>query len=186
MTLTLSRLSSVAFFAFALTSQVHAADFTVTSPTIKDQGNLPKLHVLNGFGCTGDNKSPELNWTNVPEGTQSFAITAFDPDAPTDSGWWHWVAINIPATSRGVKVGASTDANALPAGTIQLRSDFGNAAFGGACPPENTKPHKYVFSVYALKVKTIGIPADSSAALTSFMIKANAIAKSSITAYYGR
>ena len=172
--------------SLAFTLPIYAADFTIASPTLKEQGTLPKVHVFNGFGCTGENKSPELAWINVPEGTQSFAITAFDPDAPTDSGWWHWMVINIPATAKGVKLGASTDSIGLPKGSLQIRSDFGNASFGGACPPENAKAHKYVFSVYALKVKSIDLPENSSAALTSFMIKANAIAKSSITTYYGR
>jgi Raf kinase inhibitor-like YbhB/YbcL family protein len=143
--------------------------------------------VFNGMGHSGGNTSPQLQWDEVPEGTQSFVVTCYDPDAPTGSGWWHWVAFNIPAGTTELPEGAGTAAGkALPAGTVQGRPDFGAPGFGGACPPKGDKPHRYIFTVHALKTDKIEVPADASAALVGFMINANRIGKASFTARYGR
>ena len=93
--------------------------------------------VYNGFGCTGKNLSPQLSWDKAPSGTKSFAITAYDPDAPTGSGWWHWIAFNIPASVNSLDSGAS--GNSMPAGTVESRTDYGSTGFGGACPPVGDK-----------------------------------------------
>lgn len=173
--------------ALFMTSVVLADEFTLISPTLQDKGTLPNAHVFNGFGCNGTNRSPEIKWKNVPAGTESFAVTAFDPDAPTDSGWWHWLAYNLPKAATGVSEDAGrSSGDGLPEGTVQARSDFGSVGFGGACPPEGAKPHRYIFTVYALKVKSLELPGNASAALTSFMIKANSIGQASLTAFYGR
>lgn len=165
----------------------HAGDFTLTSPTIKPGAMLTADQVFNGFGCTGNNQSPALQWTAGPVGTKSYALTVYDPDAPTGSGWWHWIVYDIPADSTGLVAGAGDPTGKLlPAGAVQGRSDYGSYAFGGACPPQGDKPHRYIFTVYALKVEKIGVPADSSAALIGFMIHANALAKANFTAMYGR
>lgn len=164
-----------------------AADFQLSSPTIKPDSTLTADQVFNGFGCTGNNISPELVWANAPEGTKSYALTVYDPDAPTGSGWWHWVAYNIPANTNKIAAGAGTvDGKNLPTGTAQGRTDFGSTGFGGACPPEGDKPHRYIFTLHALKTEKLEIPEGATAALIGYMINANRIAQTGFTAYYSR
>lgn len=164
-----------------------AADFQLSSPTIKAESTLGADQVFNGFGCTGNNISPELVWSNVPAGTKSFALTVYDPDAPTGSGWWHWVVYNLPATTTKLAAGVGTaDGKKLPAGSLQGRTDFGAPGFGGACPPVGDKAHRYIFTLHALKTDKLEVPADATAALIGYMINANRIDKASFTAYYGR
>lgn len=172
---------------FLAASLAQAAGFTLSSPTIKPGATLTQAQVFNGFGCTGQNISPELRWSGAPAGTKSFAVTMYDPDAPTGSGWWHWLVINLPAESTGLAEGAgAADGKALPAGARHGRTDFGSPGFGGACPPEGNKPHRYIFTVYALKTDKIDVPADASAALIGFMLNANKLATASFTAKFGR
>lgn len=164
-----------------------AGNLKLTSPTIKSGATLTEEQVFEGFGCTGKNQSPALKWTPGPKDTKSYAMTVYDPDAPTGSGWWHWVVYNIPANVTELVSGAGdATGKLLPPGTIQGRTDFGTHTFGGACPPKGDKPHRYIFTVYALKVEKIEVPADASAALIGFMIHANILAKSSFTAKYSR
>jgi Raf kinase inhibitor-like YbhB/YbcL family protein len=164
-----------------------AASFTVTSNTIRPNQNLSIDQVYNGFGCYGRNISPEISWQNPPAGTKSYAVTAYDPDAPTGSGWWHWVVYNIPGNVSGVAENAGTAENStLPSGSVQGRTDFGTSGFGGACPPPGDKPHRYVFTVHALKVDKLDLPADATAALVGYMINANRLGKASFTARFGR
>lgn len=175
---------SGALLAGALGAQ--AAGFTLSSPTIKPGSVLTDAQVFNGFGCTGKNISPALAWSGAPAGTKSYALTVYDPDAPTGSGWWHWVVFNIPASAAQLPEGAGTaDGKALPAGSSQGRTDFGAPGFGGACPPIG-KPHRYVFTVYALKTDKLDIPADATAALIGFMITGNKIGEAKFSALYGR
>lgn len=165
----------------------HGAGFTLASPTIKPGSTLTEAQVFNGFGCSGKNVSPALKWSGAPRETRSFAVTVYDPDAPTGSGWWHWVVYNIPATATELPEGAGVaEGKGLPAGSAQARTDFGTAAFGGACPPPGDKPHRYVFTVYALKTDKLDVPADGTAALVGFMINANKLAAATFTARYGR
>jgi Raf kinase inhibitor-like YbhB/YbcL family protein len=171
---------------FCATS-AHAADFTLSSPSIAPGSTLTNAHVFKGFGCTGDNVSPALNWSGVPAGTKSLAVTVYDPDAPTGSGWWHWVAYNIPASATGLAAGAGdAEGKNLPAGTVQGRTDFGAYGFGGACPPVGDKPHRYIFTVHALKTDKLELPKDATAALVGYMLNANLIAKTSFEAKYSR
>ena len=164
-----------------------AAGFTLSSADIAPNATLTQNQVFNGFGCSGKNISPALAWSGAPAGTQSYALTVYDPDAPTGSGWWHWVVINIPATATSITKGAGTaDGKAMPAGSQQVRTDFGALGFGGACPPAGDKPHHYIFTLYALKVPKLEVAADSTAALAGFMIHGNMLDKTSFTAYYGR
>ncbi len=166
---------------------VMAADFKLVSAEIKGGATLSNDQVFNSFGCTGKNVSPGLSWSGAPAGTQSYAVTVYDPDAPTGSGWWHWVVVNIPAMATSLAKGAGTvDGKALPAGSQQVRTDFGAVGFGGACPPAGDKPHRYIFTVYALKVPKLEIPADATAAYAGYNILGNALGKASFTAYYGR
>jgi len=164
-----------------------AAGFQLTSPEIKAGSMIPKSFEFNGFGCSGENKSPALKWSGAPKGTKSFAVTVYDPDAPSGSGWWHWMVINIPADVTELKpdAGAVGGAN-LPKGAIHARIDYGVAGWGGVCPPQGDKPHRYIFTVHALKVDKLDVPADATAALTGFMINGNSLGKASFTARYGR
>ncbi|WP_147821429.1 kinase inhibitor [Salidesulfovibrio onnuriiensis] len=167
-------------------SQALAAGFTLASPDIAEGRKLDMQHVLNGFGCAGKNISPALTWKNAPEGTKSFAVTVYDPDAPTGSGWWHWVVFNIPSSVGKLPAGAGNDPELLPTGAIQGRTDFGAPGYGGACPPQGHGDHRYVFTVYALDVPSLDIPADSSGAMVGFFLNAHALEKASITATFGR
>jgi hypothetical protein len=161
-----------------------ASAFELTSPDFSEGDALKIENVFDGFGCTGGNTSPALAWSDVPEGTMSFVLTAYDPDAPTGSGWWHWVAYNIPADIRELPAGAGSG-QGLPAGTVQGRTDFGSTGYGGPCPPEGTT-HRYVFTLTALKVDKLELPEDATAALVGFMTGANAIESAKLTLMYGR
>lgn len=167
---------------------VWAADkFTLMSPTIKPNATLTTDQVFNGFGCTGKNVSPALKWSGEPQGTQSFAITVYDPDAPTGSGWWHWVVYNISADVHELAEGAGDiTGKRLPTGAVQGRTDFGPAGFGGACPPPGDKAHRYVFTVFALKIEKLDLPADATAALVGYMLNMNKLAVAKFTAQYRR
>lgn len=161
--------------------------FTLSIPSIKPNGWLSVDQVFNGFGCEGTNRSPRLGWRNPPVGTKSFAITVYDPDATTGSGWWHWVVINIPSTTSMLHESAGNPTlRLLPSAARQVPTDFGQPGFGGACPPVGDKPHKYIFTVYALNTEKIDLPNNATAAFAGFMINAHLIDKVSVTAIYGR
>jgi Raf kinase inhibitor-like YbhB/YbcL family protein len=181
-----ARLGFILLF-FLASTLVHAGEFTLSSPTIKPGAALSEEQVFNGFGCAGKNLSPALEWTKGPKGTKSYAITVYDPDAPTGSGWWHWIVYNIPANVTTIALGAGdATGKKLPLGALQGRTDFGTHAFGGACPPQGDTPHRYIFTVHALKIEKIEVAPDASAAMIGFMINANSLGKASFTATYGR
>jgi Raf kinase inhibitor-like YbhB/YbcL family protein len=159
--------------------------FQLTSPDISEGQQLDNQFVLNGFGCEGGNVSPALEWTGTPEGTKSLVVTAYDPDAPTGSGWWHWVAFNIPANVSSLVQGAGSTGGAMPEGAIQSLTDFGTPGFGGACPPAG-EVHRYQFKVHALGVEALGLDENASSALVGFMTGANTIATAELTAVYTR
>ena len=177
----------VAVLFFSLCAVAHAGEFRLVSPTLAAGGKLPDEQVLNGFGCNGRNVSPALVWEHLPAGTRSIALTMYDPDAPTGSGWWHWVVVNLPASTRGLPAGAGdATAKLLPEGAQQVRTDFGEPGYGGACPPAGARPHRYIFTAFALKVEKLDLPQNATAALAGFMINANTIGKASLTVRYGR
>jgi len=164
-----------------------AATFRLESPELQPGGRFEPRHVFNGFGCTGGNVSPALKWTGAPAGTRSFALTVYDPDAPTGSGWWHWLIYDIPAATAALAAGAGDPAGGkAPPGTVQARTDYGKPGFGGPCPPAGDKAHRYVFTLYALKVDKLGVDTGASAALIGYTLNANSIDKASFTVYYGR
>jgi Raf kinase inhibitor-like YbhB/YbcL family protein len=177
----------VAVVALALaTPALAAGKFTLTSKDVKPGAMLTDQQVFNGFGCSGANLSPELSWQNAPKDTKSFVLTVYDPDAPTGSGWWHWVVYDIPASAKELPQGAGSGKAALPEGAKQARTDFGAPGFGGACPPPGDKPHRYIFTIHALKLDKLEVPADASPALIGFMTKANSLGSASFTAKYAR
>jgi Raf kinase inhibitor-like YbhB/YbcL family protein len=176
-------LASVLITAAGLTQ---AAGFTLSSPDVKANSAIPQSFEFNGFGCAGENKSPALKWSGAPKDAKAFAVTVYDPDAPTGSGWWHWMVINIPAdvTELAPNAGVESGAN-LPKGARHARIDYGVAGWGGVCPPPGDKPHRYIFTVHALKDK-LDVPTDATAALTGYMINGNSLGKATFTAKYGR
>jgi len=155
-----------------------AEGLTLRSETL--QGQLSLNEVFNGFGCTGKNISPELSWAGAPKGTKSFAVTVYDKDAPTGSGWWHWLVINISKDTHAIKQGTA------PKGALETLTDFGKSGFGGACPPEGDKAHAYTFTVFALDVEHLDLKENSSPALVGYMLNAHAIEKASLISYYKR
>jgi Raf kinase inhibitor-like YbhB/YbcL family protein len=163
-----------------------AGKFTLSSPDIAEGKTIAAAQVFNGFGCSGGNVSPALSWSNAPAGTQSFALLMHDPDAPTGSGWWHWVVYNIPVGTSSLPAGAGDPKKSLmPAGAVQGRTDFGSPGYGGPCPPPG-KPHRYYLRLYALKVAKLEVPADATAALVGFNVNAVAIDKAELMGLYGR
>lgn len=169
-----------------LTGAVSADTFTLQSSDIKTGEFMNKAQEFNGFGCDGDNISPQLSWSGAPEGTQAYAVFAYDPDAPTGSGWWHWQLVNIDKSVSSLAAGVenAADQQALD-GTIQIKNDYGMTTYGGACPPVGNPAHRYQFTVYALSQK-LSLPDDPSGALTGFMVKSNSLASASIEALYER
>jgi len=156
--------------------------FTLTSNNL--QGQATSKERLNSSGCNGASQSPQLSWKNAPEGTKSFAITMFDPDAPTGSGWWHWVIFDIPADVNELASGAGTiSAKLTPKGAIQSLTDFGVAGYGGSCPPINTGIHQYIITVYALKVDKLGLNSSTLPPGVGFNLFKNTIAKASLVFY---
>lgn len=164
-----------------------ADTFKVSSTDIKQGEFMSKTHEFTGFGCEGGDKSPQLSWSGAPEGTESYAIMAYDPDAPTGSGWWHWQVVNIDKNVNSVATGAGSAENkdAVLKGSQSISNDYGVSAFGGACPPEGHGVHRYQFTVHALS-KKLELPANASGALTGYMVNANSLASSTIEALYER
>lgn len=159
--------------------------FDLKSADVANGGTLAARQLFNGFGCQGGDQSPQLSWSDAPAGTKSFAVTIYDPDAPTGSGWWHWVVYDIPANVRSLAADAGKPGR-LPAGAKHGRNDFGTQAFGGACPPAGDKPHRYIATVHALKVDKLPAPAEPSGALVGFLVNANRLGGATLTATYGR
>jgi Raf kinase inhibitor-like YbhB/YbcL family protein len=172
---------SKTLLSIALTSVIalsaQAETFTLTSQSVKADSYLTQKFFWNQFGCTGENVSPQLSWKNVPAGTKSFALTMYDKDAPTGSGFWHYQIYNIPANVTSVNEG-DLSSQKLPAGAVESRTDLGQAGYFGPCPPVG-RDHEYTYTVYALPVAVLnapdGKPADGSqtSALTGFSIWAN-------------
>ena len=161
--------------------------FTLASPDVHAGQTIASAQVFNGMGCTGANTSPALDWHGAPASTRSFAVTVYDPDAPTGSGWWHWVVYNIPASVTHLAAGAGDPKKgSLPRGASQGNTDFGTPGYGGPCPPPGDKPHRYIFTVHALDVAKLEIPAAATAAYVGFNVHAHTIAKATLTAMYGR
>ncbi|WP_108868338.1 YbhB/YbcL family Raf kinase inhibitor-like protein [Aquimarina aquimarini] len=159
--------------------------FTLTSKDLG--GQAIKSQEFNGFGCTGKNESPQLSWTNAPEGTKSFAITMYDPDAPTGSGWWHWLVFDIPSNiNQLVSNAGNIDVKLAPKGAIQSSTDYGKKGYGGPCPPEGHGLHQYIITVYALKTDKLGLDQDTNPAVVGYYLHNNTIEKASIIAYYQR
>jgi len=163
--------------------------FTVTSNSFKDGDYLGKDHILSanfGFGCAGGNISPHLKWSGAPAGTKSFALTCFDPDAPTGSGFWHWVMVNIPADVNELAAGAGNPGGKLPVGALQTRTELGATGYLGPCPPEGDHPHRYLFTVFAVSKDKLDVAADTSPAVVGFNLHFATLAKAEIMGLFKR
>lgn len=181
--------------------QAQTPVFTLSSPDLAG-GTFATKFILNGFGCTGGNISPALQWSNPPAGTQSYSLQVYDPDAPSGSGFWHWAVYDMPAATTGLAQGAGNTQATLPAGAYGGNTDFldtgatgGNGNYGGPCPPAGDPPHHYIFTLYALDVPALataaGIPKTGTAGLYGFAlgragVGAHMLAKATFTATYGR
>jgi Raf kinase inhibitor-like YbhB/YbcL family protein len=179
----------VALSLLAVTGLVSASAanaMTLTSPDIKSGAKFADEQVYKGPGwdCTGGNVSPALAWSGAPKGAKSFAVSVYDPDAPTGSGFWHWWVADIPADVTSLPKGAGSGTG-LPAGAVQVRNDFGSIGYGGPCPPKG-RPHHYQITVYALDVDKLGVDASASPAVVGFNVHGHTLAKATLTGLYGR
>ncbi len=181
--------TAIAIFAVINVSAAFAQNMTLTSAEVADGSTIKEAQVANVFGCKGGNASPSLSWSGAPSETKSFAITVYDPDAPTGSGFWHWVVFNIPASTTSVPLNAGdVKKKLMPKGAIQSRTDFGTDGYGGPCPPQGDKPHHYIFTVYAVDEDKLQFAKDHnvSAAVVGFELHFHSKAKGTLTATYGR
>lgn len=154
----------------------------VASASFDDGGTIGMEFVFTG--CGGKNQSPQLSWSGAPAGTKSFAITCFDPDAPTGSGYWHWLAFDIPASVTTLDVGAGTDR--APVGGKSARNDYGFSSYGGPCPPQGDGPHRYIFTVFALAVANLAHASDqTSGASLNFLMRGHLLAAGTLSGTFG-
>ncbi|WP_068264943.1 YbhB/YbcL family Raf kinase inhibitor-like protein [Janibacter limosus] len=161
------------------------ASFEVTSESFAEGETLSDAQVFDDWGFTGDNRSPQLTWRGAPEGTKSFAISCFDPDAPTPAGFWHWTVVGIPAGTTSLPEGAGAEGGAhLPQGAFMTVTDYGSKAFGGAAPPQGDIAHRYVFAVHALDTADLGIADSVSCTVAAFNYLQHTIGRAVITGTY--
>ncbi len=159
--------------------------FTLANKSVGGQAS--NKQVFNGMGCDGKNMSPQLSWTNAPEETKSFAVTMYDPDAPTGSGWWHWVVFDIPANISELEEDAGNISKGIaPMSCVQSNTDMGQPGFGGPCPPEGSGFHRYIITVYSLKTEKLGLDKNTNPAMVGFYLSQNVIEKASLIFYYKR
>lgn len=183
----MKKLRLTAALALCALPQIGTA-FELTSTDIAPQGLIAEQFAFNGFGCTGENISPAMSWSNAPSGTKSYALMVHDGDAQTGgAGFWHWVVLDIPVSATGLAQGAGTaDGAALPTGTQQIASDFGVPGWGGPCPPVADAAHRYDFTLYALPVEQLELPEGATASLAGFIVNSMALGATKISADYDR
>ena len=160
--------------------QSPAVVFELKSNDLRANAKIPNTFVYSGTGCAGENKSPELHWSGAPEDAKSFAVTVYDPDSPTGSGFWHWIVFNIPASVSSLATGWKNDV-----GASEVQNDLGISAYSGPCPPPG-KPHRYIFTVHALKTARLEVPPEATNAIVRFMIEGATIQKAKLQATYER
>jgi Raf kinase inhibitor-like YbhB/YbcL family protein len=160
--------------------------FTLTSADVRAREQIHQTFLYDGWGVTGSNTSPQLAWQGFPGTTKSFAVTLFDPDAPTGSGFWHWLLIDVPVGVAQLARGAGArDGRGLPTGTFHVRNDFGDHAYGGPAPPKGDRPHRYFFGVHALDVEKLGIDNSVAPAVAGFNLVFHTLARALLVPIYG-
>jgi Raf kinase inhibitor-like YbhB/YbcL family protein len=160
--------------------------FELGSDDVRDGEMMTSKQVYNGFGMTGENISPALSWAGFPAETRSFAITCYDPDAPTGSGFWHWVLLDVPASATSLPAGAgSASGSGLPSGAFHVRNDYGSKDFGGAAPPAGDPPHRYVFAVHAVDSAALGVDDSVTPAVAGFNLTFHTLARALLIPVYG-
>ena len=155
------------------------------SASLSHNATIDNKHVYKGYGCEGENLSPQVSWEGIPAEAKSLAITYYDPDAPSGSGWWHWTVFNISPSVTEIPEGAS-GTEAMPKGAIEGRTDFGESKFGGSCPPTGDKPHRYFLTLHALDVEKLDLDASAPGAMVGYFINAHSIGQAQIMGVYGR
>jgi Raf kinase inhibitor-like YbhB/YbcL family protein len=168
-------LSGLLFFAF------NSNAIVIESEDISEGERMSAKFEFNGFGCQGENKTPSISWHSLPEGTKSVAVTVFDPDAPTESGFWHWLVVNIPTNIDNTNLLSKDSGNGLT-----VRNDFGQFQFDGACPPVDDGMHRYQITVWALPVVALEVTKNTPAAIIGFMLNAMALDREKLTTTYVR
>ncbi len=161
------------------------ASFEVTSDDVSQGETLGSAQVSGVMGAGGEDASPHLSWTGAPEGTKSFAVTVYDPDAPTASGFWHWAVFNLPASTTELPSGAgSADGAKLPTGAVQLKNDGGMVGYVGAAPPAGHGAHHYYMVVHAVDVESLEVPAEGSCAYLGFNLFSHTLGRAIIVPTY--
>jgi Raf kinase inhibitor-like YbhB/YbcL family protein len=179
-----SRLSSLLAGLVLVAGFAQAAEFRASTAS-QVNGHFPNAQFANAMGCKGDDISPQISWRGAPAGTRSFVVTMYDPDAPTGSGWWHWVVVNLPVGTTELPQGAGSAGGKLPEGALQINNDASQSSYGGICPPPGPT-HRYVITVHALKVEKLDLPPNATPALVGFMTRFNSLGKAGITVLGGR
>ncbi len=154
--------------------------FTLSSEDVRDGEPMPADHAHGSVG--GGNVSPQLAWSGFPTETKSFVVTCYDPDAPTGSGFWHWVLVDVPASTTSLARGAGSGTD--PAGAFSVRNDYGETGFGGAAPPPGDRPHRYVFAVHAVDVESLGVPREATPAYVGFNLAFHTLARATLRPTY--
>lgn len=160
--------------------------FTVTSSDVSDGQPLPPKHAYDGAADGAENLSPQLSWSGAPEGTKSFVVTCYDPDAPTPSGFWHWALVDVPASVTSLDSGAGKAGASLPGSAFHVRNDWSSKDYGGAYPPDGDRPHRYYFVVHAVDVESLGVDGEASAAVVSFNLVFHTLARAQLVATFQR
>ena len=164
-----------------------AQALTLTSPDIKPGARIADEQVANIMGCPGKNVSPALSWSGAPKGTKSFALSVYDPNAPTGSGFWHWVVIDIPPDATSLpKNAGDPKANLLPAGAVMSRTDIGSPGYTGPCPPKGDKPHHYHFQLFAVDVDKLDADENATPAYVGFNLHFHTLAKAEMIGVWSR
>jgi Raf kinase inhibitor-like YbhB/YbcL family protein len=158
--------------------------FSLTSDDIADGRPLGAIHVHPS--ADGENQSPQLRWSGHPAETRGFVVTCFDPDAPTGSGFWHWVLVGVPASVAELPRGAGGSDAPLPPGAFHVRNDYGTLDYGGAAPPPGDRPHRYIFAVHAVDTDDLGLEPTVSPAVVGFTLTFHTIARATLRATYQR